>query len=178
MEIILIRHTPTAAKAGTCYGRLDVPLTRGFASDIAATLATITRVDLIFSSPLQRCALLADALAKRDACPLTLNAALQELNFGAWEGQRWSDVSRIESDPWADDPWNRAPPGGETEQALWQRVDEWRQQVLEKQSGRVAVVAHAGSLRALRCLLLGVAPPQRWSWRIECGAIQLLKHGS
>lgn len=178
MEIVLIRHTPTAAPVGTCYGQLDVPLAASFANDIAATLATIARTDRIFSSPLQRCNTLADALAKRDASPLTLTAALQELNFGVWEGQHWNEVSRVQSDPWAEDPWNRAPPDGESEQALWQRVDEWRRQVLENQSGRIAVVAHAGSLRALRCLLLGVTPQQRWSWQIGYGASEVLTRGS
>lgn len=178
MEIILIRHTPTVAPAGTCYGQLDVPLAADSQSDIAATLATVARTDRVFSSPLRRCAVLANALAKRDASPLTLTTALQELNFGAWEGQPWSDVSRIHSDPWAEDPWNRAPPDGETEQALWQRVDTWRQQVLEKQNGRIAIVAHAGSLRALRCLLLGVAPQQSWSWQIGYGTAEVLTRGS
>lgn len=178
MEIVLIRHTPTATLVGTCYGWLDVPLAASHASDIAATLATIARTDRVFSSPSQRCTALAEAIAQRDASPLTLTAALQELNFGAWEGQLWSDVPRSHSDPWAEDPWNRAPPDGETEQALWQRVAAWRQQVLEKQSGRIAVVAHAGSLRALRCLLSGTLPQQRWSWQIGYGATEVLLHGS
>ncbi|HEY4367014.1 MAG TPA: alpha-ribazole phosphatase family protein [Steroidobacteraceae bacterium] len=175
MEIVLIRHTPTAAPEGTCYGHLDVPLADGFASAIAATLTKVPRTDAIFSSPLQRCAILAEALAKRDASQVLFAAELRELNFGAWEGQPWSQVPRTLSDPWAEDPWSRAPPGGETEQALWQRVETWRQQALAGRTGRVAVVAHGGSLRALRCLLLGMNRRQGWSWRIGYGAVEVLE---
>ena len=174
MEIVLIRHTPTAAQPGTCYGHLDLPLAPGFANDIAATLVTVARTDAVFSSPSQRCAVLAAALAKRDASPVTLAPALRELNFGAWEGLPWAEVPRTFSDPWAQDPWNRAPPGGETEQALWHRVEAWRQQALAAQTGRIAIVAHAGSLRALRGLLLGLTPQIGWSWRIDYGAAHVI----
>jgi alpha-ribazole phosphatase len=169
MEIVLIRHTAAAVKAGTCYGHLDLPLAPGFANDIATALVAIARADAIFSSPSQRCVALAESLATRDARPLTLVPALQELSFGAWEGMPWAQIPRTLSDPWAQDPWNRAPPGGETEQALWQRVDAWRLQTLQGLTGRIAIVAHAGSLRALRGLLLGVAPPLSWSWTIGYG---------
>ena len=169
MQIVLIRHTPTAAREGTCYGHLDLPLADDASASIAATLANVTRTDEVFSSPSQRCAVLARALAERDGSPLTLAPQIQELNFGAWEGLSWSEIPRALSDPWSEDAWNRAPPGGETEQALWQRVEAWRKAALAGKTGRVAIVAHAGSLRILRCQLLGFEPAHRWSWRIGYG---------
>jgi alpha-ribazole phosphatase len=174
MEIILIRHTPVEVRPGTCYGHLDVPLAANCVADIAATLAPLATVDVVFSSPTQRCLELAKSLSARDAAALNLAHELRELNFGAWEGLSWSEIPRAQSDPWAEDPWNRAPPGGETEQQLWQRVDTWRRIALDRAVGRIAVVAHAGSLRALRALLLGLTHERSWQWRIDCGAAEML----
>ncbi len=180
MELLLIRHTRTAAPEGTCYGRLDVALADTHASDIVNVLRCVRHVDRVFSSPSQRCAQLALALAQRDACPLHYAEALQELNFGAWEGRAWRDVARAQSDPWAEDPWLRAPPGGETEASLWQRVADWRERHLSDShlnelTERIAIIAHGGSLRALRCQLLRLAPQERWQWQIAYGECQRLE---
>lgn len=181
VELVLIRHTRTCVPAGTCYGHLDVALADTCSADIDAALSTIPRVDGIFSSPSQRCTRLAAVLAQRDGCPLHSAEALRELDFGAWEGRTWHDIPRAQSDPWADDPWLCAPPGGETEAQLWQRVDDWRARHLTGHGGRIAIVAHGGSLRALRCQLLRLAPRERWSWQIAQGAsvlVEYLPHAS
>ncbi len=175
MDLFLIRHTPPAGVDGLCYGRLEVSLPPSADDDIRATLARLPRMDGIFSSSSQRCLRLAAAIARRDACPLTQAPALQELDFGAWEGLSWQQIPRHESDPWALDPWHRSPPGGETEQALWQRVSAWHDQTLPHCTGRQAIVGHAGSLRLLRCLILRLPIEQRWSWRIGWGEIVRLQ---
>ncbi len=169
MEFVLIRHTRTRAGAGTCYGHLDVALAPTHAEDIRDALANVTQVDAVFSSPAQRCRLLAQSLAQRDDCPLVLEDALRELNFGRWEGMTWDDIPRAQSDRWAENPWERAPPDGEPEQALWDRVRHWHEQLQPSQFNRIAVVGHGGSLRTLRCLLLQLAPQQRWEWQIGFG---------
>jgi alpha-ribazole phosphatase len=171
VDIYLIRHTAPSTAPGTCYGQLDVPLGDRAAAEIDATLAQLPRVNAVWSSPSQRCARLAAAIAQRDQCVLEYASALKELDFGAWEGLPWSHVPREQSDPWAEDPWNRSPPGGETEQALWQRVSDWYSQSLAQRIGPHAVVAHGGSLRMLRCLVLRLQSRQRWSWSIACGEV-------
>ncbi len=170
MEFVLIRHTATALASGFCYGVTDVPLAATATEDIRATLAQISRVDAIFTSPAHRCLALAAALAQRDSVDFSIVPELRELDFGLWEGRRWEDIPRIESDPWADSPWDRAPPGGETEQSLWHRVEAWHGRILTKAQGRIAVVAHGGPLRILRCLLLALPPAARWAWTSGVGA--------
>lgn len=197
MELILIRHTRCDVAEGTCYGRLDVPLAQTSAADIASTLAQTPSVGLIFSSPSSRCHKLALALAARDNCPIRLLPDLMELNFGEWEGRRWSDVPRELSDPWAEDPWHRAPPRGESESELWARVQRAAVELqntarpsncltspaANKQSPvsdaeaqtdatpRIAVVSHGGPLRLLRCLLTGAPVEERWSRSMELGKV-------
>jgi alpha-ribazole phosphatase len=169
VELFLIRHTAPAVSSGVCYGRADLPLAESGARDIQATLASLPTFDCVYSSPAQRCVRLATALAQRDACELTLAPELQELDFGEWEQLPWARIPREHSDPWAADPWHRAPPGGETEQALWNRVASWYRRTLPAPLSRCAVVAHGGPLRVLRCLALGLPMEQRWDWSLHCG---------
>lgn len=169
MELFLIRHTAPAVETGVCYGRADLPLAESAEQDIQATLALLPKFDLVYSSPAQRCLRLASALARRDACELILAPELQELDFGEWEQLPWARIPREHSDPWAADTWNRAPPGGETEQALWTRVANWYQTALPAPVSRCAVVAHGGPLRVLRCLALGLSIEERWGWSLNWG---------
>lgn len=170
MELFLIRHTEPAVLAGVCYGRADVPLAANAELDIQNALAPLPKFDLVYSSPSQRCARLAADLAKRDGCELILAPELQELDFGDWEQLPWARIPREHSDPWAADTWNLAPPGGETEQALWTRVSTWYRTALSGVAvGRCAVVAHGGSLRVLRCLILELGVEERWSWSLKWG---------
>lgn len=175
MEFALIRHTRCDIAEGLCYGQLDIPLATTARADIEQTLATVPPVDVVFSSPSQRCQMLAQALARRDGCELQLRDDLRELSFGDWEGKRWSDIPRALSDTWTSDTWNFAPPKGESEHQLWQRVSRVAAELLELQgASRVAVVSHGGPLRHLRCLLVGALPTDRWAWSCALGEVTLL----
>ncbi|WP_161965871.1 alpha-ribazole phosphatase family protein [Steroidobacter cummioxidans] len=169
MELYLIRHTAPAVAKGVCYGQTDVPLAETAERDIQIAVAPLPRFDQVYSSPAQRCLRLAKDLAHRDECPLILAPELQELHFGEWEQLPWARIPREHSDPWAADTWNRAPPGGETEQALWTRVASWYGRSQPLSVARCAVVAHGGSLRVLRCLILGQPVEERWSWSLNWG---------
>lgn len=171
MDFQLIRHTPCAIDSGVCYGQLDVPLPIDAAAAIQHTLRQVPRVELVYSSPLQRCLILAARLAQRDACPLIRDADLRELAFGEWEGVRWDHIAREQSEHWSEDPWQRAPPGGETEAALHARVTRCLARMLHEPVQHIAVVAHGGPLRLLRCSLLNQPLALRWQWRCEPGSV-------
>jgi broad specificity phosphatase PhoE len=134
-----------------------------------ATLALLPKFDLVYSSPAQRCVRLATELVKRDGCEFALAPELQELDFGQWEQLPWARIPRELSDPWTADTWNQAPPGGETERALWTRVANWHRTALPASVSRCAIVAHGGPLRVLRCLALGLPMEARWDWSLKWG---------
>lgn len=171
MALVLIRHTAVAGGEGRCYGALDLPLAPEASRDIAVVLASVAPVESVTSSPSSRCRRLAEALAARDHCPLTIEPALRELDFGAWEGRRWDDIDRAQSDPWAEDPWNRAPPGGESESGLWQRLQAWLARARMPPGARIAIVAHAGPLRLLRCHFEGRPLEDRWALTLPTGGV-------
>jgi alpha-ribazole phosphatase len=175
VELALIRHTRCEIAAGTCYGQLDIPLADTATADIALTLSRVPPVDLVFSSPSRRCHTLAQRLALRDACEIRLRDELRELSFGSWEGLHWDGIPRAASDAWSSDTWNLAPPGGESESALWQRVSHVVEELLKlRETQRIAVVSHGGPLRHLRCLLTGTPASERWSWACNWGDVALI----
>ena len=151
MDMIFLRHPRTDAPPGLCYGRTELAPGPGAAAEVARALEMTPPVARVLASPARRCRGLAEALAARDGVGLALDDRLRELDFGAWEGRRWWDIPRTESDPWAADPWALAPPGGETFAALHARVAA----VLAEAGPGCALVTHAGPIRAARMLLTG-----------------------
>jgi alpha-ribazole phosphatase len=99
----------------------------------------------IYTSPLSRCAALAQALAN----PRTAIVAheLVEMDFGAWEGQSWDTVPRHELDRWAQDLWCFRPGGGENARAVAERWKRWVA-CLQRSGIDCAIgVTHAGIIR-------------------------------
>jgi alpha-ribazole phosphatase len=175
VEIILIRHTPTAAPAGTCYGASDIALRGESARDIAALVRRTPSMDHLFTSTAQRCTLLATALGEHFNLEAKTAQELCELHFGMWEGRQWEGIARSEIEIWAQDTWERSPPGGESERALWGRVKVWfDREVAPLRLQRIAIVAHAGPLRVLRCLIGKLPSSERWDWSIGLGDMVVL----
>lgn len=163
MKLGLVRHAETDAAAGLCYGHSDVAVPpeamRTLAERIAPQLAEGIE---IVCSPLQRCAGLAEAIARlRPGIALRTDARIAEMDFGSWEGRSWSSIERTEFDAWtrsfAD---ARAGGCGESTRAFMQRVgeafDDWRG------AGRDALwITHAGVIRAVWLLRDGVRCAER-----------------
>ena len=152
--ITLVRH-PAVDAAGRCYGRTDVPLAdAGSVRPLAARLAGSGGT--VWTSPSTRCRCVAEALGA-----YRVEARLVELDFGAWEGRDWGEVSRPALDAWAADPWGFAPPGGETGHALVLRVQAFHRDL---PPGNHVVISHGGPLKVLVALIEGrpvdlLAPP-------------------
>jgi len=141
LTLYLIRHPRPLIAAGICYGQLDVE-----AENPAATAERL-RAELppglpVWSSPLQRCRTLAEALHPAPQ----IDARLMELNFGAWEGRPWDAVPRAELDAWAADVAGYASPGGESPRQLQARVLDF---VADLGAGEHVLVTHAGVIRTL-----------------------------
>ena len=107
----------------------------------------------VVTSPARRCRLLADAISP---API-IEARLQELDFGTWEGVAWEAVPRAALDAWAADPLGFAPPGGETGAALIERVQRAVAALIDAGEDCI-VITHGGPLRLMPALLRGLPP--------------------
>lgn len=142
MRLYLVRHLPPLVEAGVCYGRTDL------ATDAAAQALALPALRAalpkapIYSSPLQRCAVLAEALGNP-----VFDARLAELDFGAWEMQRWDDIARSEIDAWAADVAMYRPGGGESVADMAGRVAGFYADLRATSVPDAIVVCHAGTIR-------------------------------
>lgn len=152
-ELILIRHAP-ALTGGRLCGRTDVAADCGDVRRIAALRAAVGTPDRIVTSPALRCRQTAAALWP--ACTgASSDAALWEQDFGAWEGvshDALPDLGPLGPVDLAD----HRPPDGESFADLCARVAPAL--IRAATGGRVAIVAHAGTVRAGLALALGSVP--------------------
>lgn len=175
MDLYLIRHTRPQIEAGVCYGQLDVPLAATCREDCSAVAARLSTVDAVWTSPLARCRTLANVIAARSGLSPVTESRLRELRFGEWEGRNWEKIAREQSDPWAADYWNVAPPDGETYRELYERVALALEHILACRTPRVALVTHAGPIRAALAHCLELEPRRYSDVKLEYGGITLLR---
>lgn len=157
MKLWLVRHAQPLVAAGTCYGASDVaadgPATRACAVQLAAWLPAGVPV---LSSPLQRCAQLAQQLGQlRPDLPLRVDPRLAEMDFGCWEGQRWDAIPPAAYQAWTADFAGHRFGGRESVGEFMQRVAAVRTETA--QLGQDAVwITHAGVIRAMHLLAQGL----------------------
>lgn len=169
--LYLIRHTTPDIAPGICYGQLDIDVADSFASEANNVLHHLPPLQLILASPLLRTRRLAEHLAQAQHCELRSDARLLEKNFGAWEGKAWDDIARSEIDAWADDFMGYAAQGGESAQQVMQRVQSLLSEVAQLPQKNIALVAHAGSIRAMLALIGEVALADILQWEVGYGAV-------
>lgn len=152
MRLYLVRHAPPVVSTGTCYGRSDLPV---LPADTAAAaerlLPQLPRDAALFSSPLVRCADLAERLSRQfNAFPVIFDTRLVEMDFGAWELRDWNDIPRTDIDAWCENRLAYRPGGGETVLEVAQRVLAFRHDLERNQVAQAVVVCHAGTIRMLQ----------------------------
>ena len=177
MKLNLIRHTSLQIAPGVCYGQSDIDVAASFAQELAAlkTVLADTHFDAIYSSPLQRCTRLADALNKGET---VIDTRLVELHFGEWEMQAWDDIPREIFDVWAHNYAEIAPPNGETFSQLQQRGVGFLEDALQKHRGEnIAVVTHGGMIRALVAHVLNMPLKGLFRFTIDHASVTQLEFG-
>ncbi|MBI4985072.1 MAG: alpha-ribazole phosphatase family protein [Rhodocyclales bacterium] len=171
MRLFLIRHPRPAVADGICYGRSDLPLAEDAAA-CAARLRPLLPAAPLYSSPLQRCRLLAQALHAAPA----YDERLREADFGAWEMRPWRDIGRAAIDAWAADPLHFAAHGGESVAQLQSRVLACVADIAARHDAAVLVV-HAGVMKVLAAALTGMAEAEWFRLGFDYGTASLIEDG-
>ena len=127
MMLTFMRHPPIEAKGERCIGQTDVELSpEGRAALIPlAEEASRLKPNKILCSDLQRCQVLAEAIALRLGLSSEPDPVWREVNFGTWESRTWSDIQAEEPHrltEWMADFETVAPPAGESFADLQARV--------------------------------------------------------
>lgn len=177
MIVDLLRHGETELGGGL-RGSLDDALTELGWAQMRAAVAEAGPWDRLVSSPLQRCARFAEETATRLGLPLQLEAGLQELHFGAWEGQSAADLMLTDEQGlgqfWAD-PYAFTPPDGEPVLRFAERVHAAMARLCQAHAGeRVLIVTHGGVMRLLLAQARGLPREQLLQVVVGHGAVHRL----
>lgn len=151
-ELVFIRHAP-ARHGGCLAGRRDVPADLPDVGTLAALRAELGALRVV-ASPALRCRQTAAALWP-DQEPET-DPRLWEQDFGAWEGLPFADLPDIGTLSASELAAHR-PPRGESFAELCARATP-AIAALAAGEGRVAIVAHAGIVRAALALATRSVP--------------------
>lgn len=177
----LLRHGETELGGGL-RGSLDDALTERGWQQMRDGVQGRGRWDLIVSSPLQRCSRFAEQLAAQLQLPLLLQPDVQELHFGAWEGQSAAALMETNADDlgrfWAD-PYSFTPPQGEPVADFSQRVLGAIEGLYRDCAGqRVLLISHGGVMRLLLARARGLPREQLLNVEVSHGALFSLKVAS
>ncbi len=152
------RHPRPQGAAGRCIGRTDLPVDPRRAKRLAHRIRQEARQlglpRIVLTSPLRRCADVGRWL-RRWGWQHRIDAALLEMDFGAWDGQRWATLPQPAVDAWCDEFLTHRPGGGESLQTLFERVAAW-----QPPAAAQVLVGHAGWMLTRRWLAEGRPPPR------------------
>lgn len=160
-RLMLLRHGQTELSVDRRYsGRGNPSLTelgRSQAEAAARYLGEKGGIDAVVCSPLGRAHETASAAAKELGLEVVIDEDLIETDFGRWEGLTFSEAAQ--QDPELHGKWLRdtsvTPPGGESFDAVAERVRRARNRIVEEYAGStVLVVSHVTPIKTMLRLAL------------------------
>jgi probable phosphoglycerate mutase len=178
-SIIIVRHGRTEFNAaGRLQGRTDNPLDEvglAQAEAVATYLAPELLSDtLIVCSPLLRARQTATAIAEGVGASLEIDERWIELDYGAYEGLRQSEVPSNVWREWRSDS-DFAAPQGESLNQVQQRVADACAELAQRLDGRTAVVvSHVSPIKSAVAWALGVDVSVGWKTQLVTASITRL----
>jgi probable phosphoglycerate mutase len=178
-SIIIVRHGRTEFNAaGRLQGRTDNPLDEvglAQAEAVATYLAPELLSDtLIVCSPLLRARQTATAIAQGVGASLEIDERWIELDYGAFEGLRQSEVPTNVWREWRSDS-DFAAPQGESLNQVQQRVADACAELAQRLDGRTAVVvSHVSPIKSAVAWALGVDVSVGWKTQLVTASITRL----
>ncbi len=178
MQIYLIRHTACEVEPGICYGQMNLGLKQHYEVAFENLTGQLPQTNCsIFSSPLDRCRLLAEYIQEKTKTqtPVEYCPELMELNFGDWEGKGWNEINAQELEAWMNDFVNLPIPNGESFTQLHGRVTQFLQTIARaKNKNPVLWITHAGVIRSVLCEVLGIPLQNAFRLKIDYGSISVV----
>lgn len=124
----------------------------------AARRLAAERIAAVYVSPMTRAAETAEPIAAAHGLEARTEAALDEIDLGAWTGALFEDLDHAPEWDW----WNTArgqnrPPDGESMLEVQLRVANWMEQVRRRHADQAIVaVSHGDVIKAALCHALGL----------------------
>ncbi len=166
----LIRHTTPNVEKGILYGHTDLDVVESFKEELKEIILTnsfLPNEHIVYSSPLNRCKVLAENLFSQE---ILFDSRLKELNFGDWEMKPWQEIDPIHITEWKNDFVNTSPPNGESIKTLSIRVYDFLEELKPTPHRTINIVAHAGVIHLISLYCLN-KPLESFEFNMKYGAV-------
>ena len=175
-EIILARHGETEWNVEEIFrGRIDIKLneTGIKQAELLAEYLNRTKIDAVYSSPLQRALKTAEMVALHHKLKVKIAPGLIDFHYGKWQGLSHQEVKDKHKELYAE--WLNKPdlvkmPAGESLNDVRKRATATVASILAKHKGTVVLVSHRVVNKILICVLLGLDNSHFWNIKQDiCG---------
>lgn len=179
--IILVRHGQTEwNRVERFRGHADVPLNEIGLAQAEATgrrVAERWQPAAVYSSPLSRAVMTAEAIAKRFSLPVHTHPGLIDIDYGEWQGltpdeaqEHWPAVIHA----WYNQPETASIPGGETLASLRARAMHTVNELASRHTGHpIVLVGHTVINRIILLGVLGLGNERFWHIKQDTCAINV-----
>ena len=153
MVLYIWRHPKPIAANGFCIGQTDISVDKRKIKRLANKIQRFVRFHqlpkVIWVSPLHRSLKVGEILAPH-GFQYHVAPELAEIDFGGWDGRPWAQIPKQQIDDWCDHFADFAPKGGESLQQLFNRAENWLNEMAAQNRGQkpVLAVGHAGWINA------------------------------
>lgn len=173
-KLFLLRHGETQLNLKKVYyGRTDCDLTQKGVEQAAVLTSffSVLHLDLVYESPLLRAKHTADIVLAQNPVERVRDDRLRELDFGAWEGKSYQELT---GDPvytaWCNDWQNTRPPQGESFCDLVGRTQSFYRDLIKSEAEDILIVGHHAVLQQLMAYLLEEEADRCWHYAFDQGA--------
>ncbi len=172
MKLYIVRHGETDwNKERRIQGRADIPLNgfgRHLAEETGKGLSDIP-FDICISSPLSRAVETAELILGGKDIPVAKDSRITEMAFGIWEGgccskEGWNLPQEFRDFFEAPERY-RAPEGGEDFYMVRNRLEDFLEEICEKESWKdknILITTHGAALCGLLNIIKGKAMSEYW----------------
>lgn len=181
-DIYLLRHGDIGSEK-RYIGKTDICLSPVGERQIRELRKKITtlKFDLLYASPLLRCRQTAGRLELDQ--PIHYDERLREIDFGAWEGKTFAEISA--TDPHGVAQWSEGDtdfnfPEGEKIGDFRRRITAFGHKLHTISGQNILIISHGGVIRHLICNLLHLPYEKYLIFQIDYGRIshvQLFREG-
>ncbi len=179
-----MRHGQVDTGPDRCFlGRTDLPLDDTGRAQARAWQPKLRGIDFsqVYVSGLGRA--LQTAALCCPACAPVVDARLNEIDLGDWDGQSFEDIRAQYPEAYnlrGEDIYGYRPPRGESFEDLFRRAAPFFEELrkrMTKSPGHVLVITHAGVIRTLSCRWEHLPMAALFSVTPAYGSIRLLAAG-
>jgi broad specificity phosphatase PhoE len=173
MDIILVRHGETEENTLKNFSRKDIQLSQRGRIQIENTKKYVKILDFkkVYVSPLNRTVETMEILKLNGI----KEERIREIDFGVFEGKNYATLEREfpkETKLWNENPITYAMPQGESIKDAYFRVEEFLQEVVERDEN-VLLVCHEGIIRIALSWVFD-NPEYFFKFKAENGSINII----